>query len=74
VSDEKRELCHRCCGSGRVPLPGGMSSGFYAFMAAGCDRDDRGMPRMLCPRCGGHGRYVPAVVDEFAGADDGRES
>lgn len=41
-----------------VPLPRGMSDGFYAFMGAGCKRGDDGTVLMLNPRvkrcrCGG---------------------
>lgn len=41
-------VCWKCNGSGLVPLPRGMSPGFYRFMAAGCVRRDDGTLLMLC--------------------------
>lgn len=46
--------CAVCSGSGRVPLPRGMSAGFYHFMV-GCDRRDDGALLMVCARCDGTG-------------------
>ncbi len=43
------DRCPRCRGTRLVPLPQGMSSGFYAFMAPGCRTND-GL-QMNCPRC-----------------------
>lgn len=47
TGDQLAAACEYCHGSGRVPLPRGMSYGFYLFMNPGgaCG----GM--MLCPRC-----------------------
>lgn len=46
--------CPNCQGSGRRPLPRGMSAGFYAFMVPGCR--DEWPPRMICPACEGTGK------------------
>jgi hypothetical protein len=46
-----RDPCRECGGSGLVPLPRGMSSGFYSFMAAGCERRPDGTLLMVCPKC-----------------------
>ena len=58
MSTERDPLCI-CNGSGLVPLPRGMSPGFYAFMAPGCIRRDDGTLLRLCS-C----RVKPPTDDE----------
>lgn len=40
--------CPICGGSKRIPLPRGMSPGFYAFMGAGVPMRDDGSKLMIC--------------------------
>ena len=58
---EKPACTNPHCVGGLIPLPRGMSDGFYAFMA-GCKQDDDGTRRMLCPRCNS---TSSAVVMDF---------
>jgi DnaJ-class molecular chaperone len=51
--------CKACRGSGRVPLPRGMSPGFYNFIATGRDRRDENL-LMVCYRCDGNGEEPKA--------------
>lgn len=44
--------CPLCAGTGVVPLPRGMSPGFYLFMRV-CEKRDDGASLMTCPRCDG---------------------
>lgn len=52
--------CKVCNGSGLVPLPRGMSGGFYAFMTPGCIKRDDGTNLMRCYAC----NPAPAGKDE----------
>lgn len=47
VVDPKTNTCE-CGGSGLMPLPRGMSQGFYRFMASGCVTKDDGSKWMRC--------------------------
>lgn len=63
------EACKKCGGSGLVPLPRGMSPGFYAFMAPRCVRRDDGTLLMNC-ECRASARRVTEIhreLDEYAG-------
>jgi hypothetical protein len=42
-------MCRICGGRKRLPLPRGMSAGFYAFMGAGVPSQPDGSKLMLCP-------------------------
>lgn len=55
VETGENPKCSGCNGTRKVPVPTGMSAGFYAFMGAGCHRDERGGMWMVCPRCDGTG-------------------
>ena len=43
--------CPRCQGTSLIPVPSGMSYGFYRFMGAWCVRSENGTMWMSCPRC-----------------------
>ncbi len=43
--------CKVCGGRGLIPLPRGMTAGFYRFMGAGATRSDDGTLLMLCYGC-----------------------
>ena len=71
MSTITREKCSCCYGSGRSPLPRGMSPGFYRFMAAGCEQRDDGTLLMLCPKCQGSGVEPDAGPGAEGGGRDG---
>lgn len=59
-------FCDLCCGTGRTPVPRGMSPGFCGFMAAGTtsrDRRDDGTLLMVCPQCDGTGQKTDESPD-----------
>jgi hypothetical protein len=56
--------CKICGGSGKVPMPRGMSEGFYLFMGAGCRSEDDGSKRMVCYGCDGTGKEKRPKAEE----------
>ena len=61
-------VCRLCGGTGRVPLPRGMSVGFYEFMR-GVERCDDGSLWMICPGCETDIAAIDPVVEPKVGKE-----